>query len=304
MKYYFRLQFLVFKRQVEDTGLHFIAGLSILLLIYVFLFLLTRAYPDYTGVLVVYLALYMLHRQIVPNRLDFLKSIFLQKQFAKIRLIESSLCIVPFIPLLVYSQQWWLLLVVLFLPLVFMFDVVRSKSNLIVYAPFKSTAFEFIILFRKFWLYVLLTYVVCVIGLYYENTMLCIVLTVGMVFFTVSAYDFIEEEYVLWNYTLYPQAFIKHKVKEGILQFSILLSPMLFLFLLFDRGALLWATVVWGVGVLLIMLAIFMKYSVYPRRLSIIEGVKFIPVAFVPVLVIVFFPFYYRKAIKNLKNFL
>lgn len=304
MKYYFRLQFLIFRRQVEDTGLHFIAGLSILLFIYVFLFFLTRAYPEYTGVLVVYLALYMLHRLIVHDRLDFLKSIFLQKQFAKIRLIENSVCVLPFIPLLVYSQQWWALLIMLFLPFLFVLDVVRSKDRFIVYTPFKSTAFEFIILFRKLWLFLLLTYLVCAIALYYENTILCSVLSVGVVFFTVSAYDFIEEEYVLWNYTLPPKAFIKHKVQEGIVQFSVLLMPMLFLFLLFDRMALLWSSVVWGVGILLVILAIFMKYSVYPRRLSIIEAIRFIPVAFVPVLVVAFFPFYYRKAIKNLTNFL
>lgn len=304
MRFYFRLQFLIFRRQIEETGLHFIAGLLILAFIYLFLFLLIRAYPQYTPILVLYLALSMLYRLNTQQRVDFLKSTFLKKQYRTVRLLENTLCVLPFIPLLVYSQQWWELLVLLVLPFLFLLDVVRGKVDYTIYTPFKSTAFEFIILFRKFWLFVLLTYIVCVIGLYYENSMLCIMLMVGVVFFAVSAYDLMEEEYVLWNYTLSPKAFIKHKLRVGAVQLSILLAPMLLMVSLFDPGALLWGAVAWAVGVLLIVLTILMKYSVYPRRVGIVEIVQCIPLAFIPFLIIAFFPFYYRKAAKNLENYL
>lgn len=304
MKYYFQLQYQIFRRQIEDTGLPFVIGLFLLILLYVALYFITIQYPQYAPLVLVYASIALLYKLTNPNRVDFLKNIFTKQRFLTIRLAENTTCVLPFILIPIYEKEWWLAAFLVVLSLIFTIISIRRIEIRNLPTPFRSSAFEFIIFFRRLWLLLIICYTLACISIYYDNINLPIVLSGVVILMVLGAYDIIEDEYIIWNNARSASSFIKNKIHVGSLQLSILIAPFMLLMILFGTSLFFWIVLCWISGLLLLILVILMKYAAYPRSVGITEAIGCMVIVMMPLLLVAAYPYYYKKAVRNLKKYL
>ncbi|MBD1434411.1 hypothetical protein H8B06_16390 [Sphingobacterium sp. DN00404] len=304
MKYYFRLQYAIFRRQIEDIGFPFIVGLLLCLLLYIALFAVAIKYPQYAPWILGYVSISLLYKLANRDRTDFLKNIFTRQGFLTIRSTENIGCILPFIPIAIYEREWLLIILLLLLGMVFTIISIKRIETRNIPTPFRSSAFEFIILFRRLWLLLVICYALAGISIYFDNINLPVVLLGITVLMALGAYDIIEDEYIVWNNALSASRFITYKIRTGSIQLSILIAPFILLLLLFGMPIFLWGILCWVSGLLLLILVILMKYAAYPRRIGITETIACMIIVMIPILLVAAYPYYYKKAIQNLKQYL
>ncbi|PRD47053.1 hypothetical protein [Sphingobacterium haloxyli] len=304
MKYYFQLQYQVFRRQIEDIGLPFLVGLLLFGLLYILLFAITIRAPQYTPWLLGYVSISLLYKLTNPNRVDFLKNIFTRQKFLITRCGENIACISPFIPIAIYGREWLLTILLITLSLIFTVISVRRVEIRSTPTPFRSSAFEFVIFFRRLWLLLLIGYALACISIYYGNINLPFVLLGIVMLMALGAYDIIEDEYIVWNNARSASGFIKNKIHMGCVQLSIIVMPLVLLLLLFGTSMFFWAILSWISGLLLLILVVLMKYAAYPRPVGITEAIACVIIVMMPLLVVVAYPYYYKKAVQNLEKYL
>ncbi len=304
MRYYFQLQYQIFRRQIEDIGLPFAIGLFLLVLLYVAIYFITIQYPQYTPLILGYASISFLYKLTNPNRVDFLKNIFTRQQFLTIRIAENTGCILPFLPIAIYERAWLLVALLVVLSMIFTIISIRRVEIRNIPTPFRSSAFEFVIFFRRLWLLLVICYTLACISIYYDNINLPIVLLGIVILTALSAYDIIEDEYLVWNIAFSASGFIKNKIRIGCIQLSLLIAPFILLLLLFGMSMLFWGVLCWISGLLLLILVILMKYAAYPRSVGITEAIGCMIIAMMPLLLIAAYPYYYKKAVQNLEKYL
>jgi len=170
--------------------------------------------------------------------------------------------------------------------------------------PFRSSAFEFVIFFRRLWFLLVICYTLACISIYYDNVNLPFVLLGVVMLMALGAYDIIEDEYLVWNNARSASSFIKNKIRMGCIQLSILIIPFMLLLLLFGTSMFFWAIICWISGVLLLILVILMKYAAYPRSVGITEAIACMIIVMMPLLLGAAYPYYYKKAVQNLEKYL
>jgi len=95
---------------------------------------------------------------------------------------------------------------------------------------------------------------------------------------------------------------MRHKIGRGVVQLSALLSPSLVLLAICCTTELYKGIIVWQIGITLIPFIISLKYAVFPRKINATEAtVIALCLVFYPLIVAVV-PYYYFKAINNLKS--
>ncbi|MBD1421310.1 hypothetical protein [Sphingobacterium chuzhouense] len=304
MKYYFQLQYRIFRRQMEDIGLPFLAGLLLIASLYIAFCAITIKYPTYAPWTLGYISVSLMYKFANPDRIDFLKNILTRKRFSAIRLAENIGCILPFIPIAIYERAWLLVALLVVLSIVATVISVRRVEIRNIPTPFRNSAFEFIIFFRRLWWLLIICYTIACISIYYDNINLPIVLLGIVILMGLGAYDIIEDEYIVWNNARSASGFIKNKICMGSVQLSLLIAPFLLLLLLFGTSMFLWAILCWISGVLLLILVILMKYAAYPRGVGITETIGCMVIVMMPLLLVAAYPYYYKKAVQNLEKYL
>lgn len=302
MKYYFTLQLKIAKRSVEEWGLPFWLAGGLLMGLMVLLYSVAQRFPQYALYGIVYLGLSMLLTNSTTDRINFLKSVFPQNTYIKIRIIEHTIILSPLLLVSVICSFWWSgLLLIAFIPLFAFWSGVEISGTRIP-TPFTRFPFEFIILFRKMWFFYLLLYGIAIIGIVVSNFNLGIVMLALMCLISLQAYDEQEPTHVLWNYSMSISTFLKHKIIRGVSQLSLLILPLSISLCVFFPTHIHWVLIVWGGGSLLVVLSILMKYASYPRKINILDGFIIALFAVFPLLTLAIFPYYYKKANKNLKQ--
>jgi len=304
MSYYFWLQYTAFKRSMTDIGLPPVVGAFLIVLLgYVFYFL-TKSYPQYAPIMISYIVLNILYSLSGPNRVDFLKNTYITKQYTVIRFIENQVYSFPFVLISAFQGMWPLVAILVASALAFALVSVKRPGSRKIPTPFPSPAFEMVVFFRRFWFLLAVLGSLAGIAAYYGNANLLLV-AMGMTLFSaLGAYSIMEDEYFVWNMSATPAGFVRHKICLGGLQMGILAAPFLPLALFLGVSTILWALTCWLSGLLILALAILMKYAVYPRKVGITEAVECMVMMFIPVLWIAAYFYYYKKSIRNLKNYL
>lgn len=304
MKFYYRLQFLSLKRSLEEAGLSIAAALVILVLGYAGLFYAAKQSPTIVSLLLLFVQYSLLLPVNDKDRRDFMKQLFPTRDYSRMLLYENILITLPLVIIAVYSSVWLAMLGFLVLPLVYHQLATWHIYGASMPTPFWRKPFEFIILFRRWWLVLVILHVLLGIALYVGNENLAFILLFVQIMLSLKAYDVVEDELLVWNYSLSPQDFLLRKLKRGILHCLLLNALMLFALLIaFPENVLIIALIV-VVGLLLLLLSILMKYSSYPRRPGVGEILITISAIVTMILIPYLYYYFYKKSIQQLQKYL
>jgi len=304
MKYYFRLQYVVFKHRMVDIGLPPLIGFFLFLLLGGAFFLFAGTFPQYVPAILGYVVLNMLYGLSNPDRVDFLKNAYNRPRYLAIRSAENLICIFPFALISLFHAMWPLAMLLIVFGTVFALVSVKRLEAKKIPTPFSVSAFEFIIFFRRFWLLLATLCALAGIAVYYGNGNLLLVLMGMAMFFALGAYGIVEDEHYIWNMHATPVGFIKNKIRLGGLQMGILAMPFLLLSTFLGISTMVLSAICWASGFLSLVLVILMKYAAYPRKVGLTEAVGFMVMILMPFLLLASYPYYYKKSVQNLKNYL
>lgn len=300
---YLKLQYTLLSRHIRATGLPVWLAFLLLFGLCYFAYYALVQYPlfgCYALLLGNFQALFLLTEK---NRNDFLKNTYSKRDFHKIRIVENGLLTLPSFVILFLHSQWRYVLLLVTLAVVFAFLTFRTFGKSIP-TPFAKKPFEFIIGFRRSYLLLLVLYLLAGIGFYVANSNLVLFCVVCIALTCVFYYQFPEPIFYLWNHHHTPTVFLMRKFKRGILQCLLLVLPFLFLYVVIFPSDLFNACIVLGGILLLLPFAITLKYAAYPREINFPEVFALVLCfSFYP-LILALLPFYYIKAINNLKNHL
>jgi len=300
---YLKLQYKLLVRHIKATGLPVpIASILLFGLCYLIYYALFQ-YPIFGCYAVILLNFQLLFLLTEKNRNDFLKNTFSRKDFHKIRLWENGLVVIPSFVILLLHSDWLYALFLIVLAVVFAFLTFKAFGKSIP-TPFAKKPFEFIIGFRRSYLLLLVLYVLAGIGFYAANSNLVLFCVVCIALTCVFYYQLPEPIFYLWNDNHTPSGFLMRKFRRGILQCLLFAFPLLFIYVIIFPSDLFNACIVLGGILLLLPFAITLKYVAYPREINFPEVFALaLCFSFYP-LILALLPFYYIKAINNLKNHL
>lgn len=304
MKFYYRLQFLSLKRSIEDAGLPIAGGIILLFVGYGVLFYAAKQSQIFGALVLLVVQHSLLMRLNHKDRIDFIRQLFPAERFAKIMLLENLLITMPLLCIAVYLSIWAAVLGLLILPLLHQqlssLNITRTRTP----TPFSQKPFEFIILFRRWWIALLALHVLLGIALYVGNENLPFVLLSVQILLSLQAYDVVENELLVWNYNLSPQAFLLHKVKRGVAQCLLLCAPMLLALLIAYPDHVLVISLMIGIAMLLLWLSVLMKYSSYPNPPGFLAMLYTISAVFTFILIPYLYYYFYKKSIQHLHKYL
>ena len=286
---------------MKDFGLPWVMIFPAIALLYIVLFYLLKLYPYWAAYLIFLLNFQALFSLAEFHRNDYLKMTFNSLDYYLIRILENLILSFGTILLLILFDKLSLAFLLLAIAILFVFVSTNSLWSSTFPTPFKKFPFEFIIGFRRTWLLLILLYILAYIGLAYANQNLALFCMFCICICATLYYQVLEPRIILWNQNRKPVAFLFHKFTRGIIQLTLLLLPISIPFCIIFPEDITKALIVWGLGLFLIPFAICLKYAVFPRKVSVSEAVILgLCLAFYP-LVLVIIPYYYYKAIQNLK---
>ncbi|WP_158656141.1 hypothetical protein [Sphingobacterium sp. HMA12] len=303
MNNYLKLQYKLLTRHFKATGLPIaVAPLLLLGVCYLAHYLLLQ-YPvfgSYTLLLSNFQLLFLLTEK---NRNDFLKNTFSTKDFYTIRLLENGLVILPSMLIFLFLGLWLYGVALIALAVVFAFLIFKAFGKSIP-TPFTKKPFEFIIGFRRSYLLIFILYILGAIGFYVMNPNLVLFCIAGISLTAVFYYQLPEPIFYLWNSRESPARFLLRKFRRGILQCLLFAFPLLLTYAFIFSSEWFNAVIVLGGILFLLPFAITLKYVAYPREINFPEVFALVLCfSFYP-LILALLPFYYFKALKNLKNYL
>ena len=300
---YLKLQYKLLVRHIKATGLPVpIAYLLLVGLCYLVYYALFQ-YPIFGYYALILGNFQLLFLLTEKNRNDFLKNIFSRRDFHKIRLWENALVVIPSFVILLLHNHWPYALFLIVLAVLFAFLTFKAFGKSIP-TPFAKKPFEFIIGFRRSYLLLIVLYLLAAIGFYAANPNLVLFCVACIGLTCVLYYQLPEPIFYLWNDNHTPRGFLMRKFRRGILQCLLVAFPLLLVYVLLFPSALFNACIVLGGILFLLPFAITLKYVAYPREINFPEGFALVLCfSFYP-LILALLPFYYIKAINNLKNHL
>lgn len=302
--YYFKLQYLRFKRKCEELQIHplfvLIIGGVAFTIASSFLFYKTSLaqwlYPIIgLGFIISYSS------KITQN--DF-QSIFTLQDLRLIKILQSFLLALPFIVFLAFKNLLLQSLLLTLLTLALSFISPKSRFSLKIPTPFKKMPFEFIVGFRRNILLILLAYFLLFKGIQVANQNLAFSTLGFLLLLSMSFYARPEVPYFVWIYSKSPQQFLLSKIKTALLSASLLALPALSTLIIFYFSQFYIVLFILLAGLLYLVSMVLAKYAAFPDEMSlpqaIILGFSFV----FPPLLLYTIPAFYRKSIQNLTSIL
>jgi hypothetical protein len=298
---YFLLQLILLKRQIEEFGIPIVVSTLLLLSVFLgasyYLFLKTP-YAPYVYILVA-AGIVIPYSEIKRN--EFLKFTYSHRMYVSIRIAENTISVFPFLLFLLFKQAFYSAALVLIIPVLLAFISSSQPRNITVPTPFYKKPFEFILGFRKSFPVFALAYVLTIISLLYQNFNLGIFSLVLCFLICLSFYTETENEFYVWVHSLTVNKFLLDKLKTAILFSTILTFPIAITLLFFFQTN---TTVILGfeaLGYCYLMTVILAKYSAFPRKLNVPQGVLLAFSLSLPPLLLVVTPFFYIQSRRQLK---
>ena len=232
-----------------------------------------------------------------------MKGLYSKTSYYQIRLLENLFLSVLPCALCGYAGQGHLLLFLLGCVIAFLFYARVSLSRTALPSPFRKQPFEFTIGIRKTWLLLLLIYGLGAIALGVGNVNLLLFCLFCICLCSMFYYQEPEPLVLHWQQSRRPQAFLWLKIRRGLLHLSLLLFPLFLLLLLFYSAEWYKGLIVCLLGAFLVFFMICMKYAVFPRRINASESSMLALCLLCYPLILAIIPYYYIKALQNLKQY-
>ena len=301
MKHYFRLQLIMLNRQFTELRINPIVGIIFSIFAFIGISVIIYSKTEYANYIYLEISLILTQRLSEVNRTTFLKICFIKKDFIKLRLIENLTSSIPFFIFFIFKSQFIFAIILLILSSLLSFISLENKSNFTLPTPFKKTPFEFTMGFRKSILVLLFAYLLGIISIRVNNFNLGAFSVAVTLLIYISFYSIVENEFYVWVYSAKPKEFILLKIKTLVLNSILLTIPIIILLALFFPSKILALCVILALGILINIILVLAKYSVYPQRMN-IQLSLLIAMSFLlfPTLLITI-PYLYKKTINNLK---
>ena len=304
MKPYFQLQFRMLSRKITAFGIPPVLGFGIIPVLFFAMSELLFRKTEYAPYLYVFLAISFVTQLSEAKRNAFLKSIFNQPNYLKLRAMENGILATPFLLFLAYKGQFLLMLIASLGAMAMALLHFNASINTTLPTPFGKKPFEFTVGFRRTFSLFPAAYFLTFMAILADNFNLGIfsLLTIGIT--CLSYYAKPENEYFVWNYNLTPQQFLVEKVKTGFLQFTLLSLPVLVALSIFFPGDALVLMAFFALCLVYLATLIFVKYAAFPHEINVFQaiavGISFI----VPPILLVITPLFYIQAVKAFNTIL
>ena len=233
-----------------------------------------------------------------------LRQIFSKEEHLRIRLIENTIGLLPFLIYLLFEAQFLAAAALFPIGVITSYWKPRPTPTFVMPTPFKKYPFEFIVGFRKsFWFFLIILFLM-IQAIRVDNYNLAI-FSFGLLFFmSMSYYIKPEKTYFVWIHNRKTKAFLFEKFKVAFICMAILsILPYLLLIYIYPDKVLI-TTMVLGLGFTFLASVILAKYSAFPFEMNIPQALLYgISLWFPPILLIVMFLFY-RQSKRNLDRIL
>ena len=301
---YFGLQLIMFKRQLIEFGLNPILGFIIILIAFYGFSIYLFSKIDYANYIYILIALSTIFQYSEIKRNDFLKLIYPKNSYFKIRILENLITVVPFIIFLCYSLEFYSVLLLIVGSILFSFLNTNKKVTSTIPTPFYRKPFEFIVGFRKSLIGFLFAYFLTAMSLIYQNFNLGIFSLVLIFILCFSFYIEPENEFYVWVYKLKVNGFLYDKIKTAILFSTIISLPVTMLLLIFFQTNIKAVFGFQALGYCYLLTVILAKYSAYPKKINLPQGILLALSLAMPPLLLALVPFFYIQSKNRLKEIL
>lgn len=304
MKFYFELQYRLLNRQLAESGMPpLFAGLLVAIsFVVISQYLILKA--PYSSWMYAMFPVVFAFAFNGTERNVFLKSCFSDKLYYQIRMVENIILALPFSLMLAVNGKFLIAFVALIISYLLTFIKVSTKNAFTLPTPFYKFPFEFLVGFRKAFLWVLLVYIICGIAIAVQNFNLGVVALIVIHLTCASFYFQPENHFFVWCYSMTSTEFLFNKIKILLLYTTFLTLPILIAMAVAFYDQYMVLSIVQMIGCLTVIASLLSKYVYFPRSLPIPDAILFLlGVIFVPS-VLVFIPYFYVKSRGNLKAIL
>ena len=304
MKNYFYLQYKIINRSFVEFGLPISIGY---LIVFVGFFIGSeKLFQEIDYASLIYMLLYVgLTLQLGNlNRNQFLKTCFSKRDYIKLRLLENYIIGLPFIFYLCYKLQFIAILVIVVIATLLIFIKFGDVFQKTLPTPFSKKPFEFTIGFRKtFFIFILLFFILFkAIEVSNLNLGLFSILACFAIIF--SYYSYPETTYYVWNFSLAPKDFLWNKIRISLQYSTYFILPFVAILSFFSFKEIESILVFIFLGYVFLIAIVLAKYSAYPEKMNIVQGIFLAFCLYFPPFLVVVIPIFYFQAIKNLKRIL
>jgi hypothetical protein len=304
MKYYFTLQLKMLNRNISEFGLPPIIGYLLGFIAFLGLSWYLFMKISYANYIYPLIGLSFLSTLNGLARNDFLQSCFSNRQYFQVRLIENILLVLPFVAFLLFKNNIIIALGMLVISGSFAFFRTKNSFQWSIPTPFYKYPFEFTVGFRKTFFVFIGAYVLTYIAISVENFNLGIFALILSCFTTLSFYAEPEEDYFVWIFSKTPKSFLFSKIKIALLSLTLLCLPIWISLGIAFTENLRVLFIFQGLGYLYLVTVLLAKYSAFPRKISVPQGFLLAFGVWLPPLLILIIPFFYKKSIQQLNNIL
>jgi hypothetical protein len=238
------------------------------------------------------------------GRTDFLKTIFSNRNYRKLRILENLILTFPFLIFLVYQQSFLVALALICLSTLLSVFNFSNNFNYTIPTPFSKQPFEFVVGFRKTFFIIPFSYFLIYQSVLVDNFNLGISSMLLITLIVLSFYLKPENEFFVWNFSTTSKHFLRSKIKIALLYFTLLSLPIIISLLLFFPKEIIIVLAFLLLSYIYIITIIFVKYSAYPNEISLTEGILISTSLMFPPLLLIITPLLYNKSIKQLNNIL
>ena len=269
---YFFLQAKILSRKLD--GLHIKPFVSIVVILVLFIISTELIFQkSYGAYLNCFLCLILLSTFSKTRRIKFLLSIFQNKHFYQLRLIENFLLAFPFLISLTCHRFYTLSFILIGWVCLLVFSKKEISLNLKIPSPFQRHPYEFTIGFRRFFLLILGVYILQLPAFVYFNQNLSYfsLFILNLIFFQFYAEP--EPDFFVWTYHNSPRQFLTKKLKGAFSNQLILSAPLTLSISIYFSNFFI-PIIIHLVGLLLVSLGVVMKYKNYPNTSTLTDAIS------------------------------
>lgn len=304
MKEYFLLQFKLGNRHLSGIGINPLIAYPLGILAFIKLpnYLFDRV--DFASYLLLLFCSSLQLKLSDKNRSEFLALTFGDKIKVQIRLIENLLIALPFAGILISENYLLEASLLISISLVLALFAFGQGFNYTIPSPFSKHPFEFSVGFRKTFPLYLLAYGIGILSINALHLNLGIFAMFIVFLICLSYYSKPEPEYFVWIHKQNPREFLGMKIRNALRNSAIMAAPILIGLIIAFPVDYEFTALMFVAGLGFVMATLLAKYSTYPAKMNIPEGVLFALCLYFPPLLIVVLPHLYFKAAQKLKAYL
>lgn len=304
MKEYLELQFKLIGRTFKDAGLTPVVAIALLLLAFfgfsIFLFYKT-GFAQYIYVMT---ALSVIGSLSEVKRGEFLALTFGDKQMRKIRLLENTVLLLPFLIFLLYQKCFLAALFLSILSVIFALLKFRKKLFFTLPTPFYKRPYEFTVGFRNTFYLIFVAYGIATASIIVHNFSLGVFALLFVFAITLSYYMKPEDEYFVWSHNTTVKQFLFEKMKTATLFSAILILPIFTVLIIFFYRETDTILLFYIAGWAFLPCVIICKYAAFPEEVSVTQGILLaLCVSFPPLLIFVT-TYFFKEAESRLNRLL